>query len=166
METKKRSKTILLIFFALSLAGQGCDYARMYDTEYVSTYEELPPEAPSGTVPVTGGMEWIRQAAPASLRNPLPSDAATARRGEWVYANFCIHCHGPQADGRGTVGQSFSPLPADLRSAAIRKQSDGELFAKIILGFRRHPPLAGTISPEEAWLSVIFIRSPESGRGK
>jgi hypothetical protein len=70
-----------------------------------------------------------------------------------------------KADGNGTVGQSFAPLPANLRDAGVQKQSDGELFAKITLGFRRHPPLASTVSDGDRWAVVNYIQSMKKKSG-
>jgi hypothetical protein len=41
----------------------------------------------------------------------------------------------------------------------VQKQSDGELFVKISLGFGRHPPLANTVSEPDRWAVVNYIRS-------
>jgi hypothetical protein len=57
------------------------------------------------------------------------------------------------------VGQSFTPLPTDLTSRVTLAQKDGELYAKIRLGFRRHPVLFTTVSAEDAWAVIIYVRS-------
>jgi mono/diheme cytochrome c family protein len=98
------------------------------------------------------------------LRNPLPRNEDILDQGKEAYRYFCIQCHGPLADGHGTVGQSFAPLPADLKDKSVQSQSDGELFKKIGLGFRRHPPLATTVSEEDRWAVVHFIRGLEKGK--
>lgn len=153
------------VAIAATLAGlvflfQGCDYARMKDQESVRTYEAEMPPAPQGTIPVTGGIAVLRSEKPAGMRNPLPSTPATLERGRTAYGYFCIMCHGPNLDGKGTVGQSFAPLPTDLRSTYVRRQDDGNLFGKISLGYRRHPPLAHTASAEDRWAVITYIRSP------
>jgi hypothetical protein len=38
-------------------------------------------------------------------------------------------------------------------------QSDGELYAKIRLGFRRHPLLYSTISENDTWAVIVYLRS-------
>ena len=156
------SKKILIptCFFLLLWAG-GCNYERMYDQEAIRTYATSIPEAPQGTVPVGGGIEILKRRDPASLKNPLPDNPDSVERGKEAYAYFCIQCHGPRADGKGTVGQSFAPLPTSLKDAAVQGQGDGELFFKISLGFRRHPPLASTVSPEDRWAAIRYIRSLE-----
>jgi mono/diheme cytochrome c family protein len=148
------------IFFCaiLALSPVGCDYARMNDQESLRTYESAMPGMPAGTIPIQGGMEQLKTAAPASLRNPLPSTADSREQGEKAYRYFCIQCHGPQADGKGTVGQSFAPLPSNLKDNAVQRQTDGELFIKISLGFHRHPPLGTTVSEDDRWATIAYIR--------
>jgi hypothetical protein len=67
------------------------------------------------------------------------------------YGYFCVMCHGPKADGDITVGQSFYPLPANLASTYVQKQSDGELFDKIYFGFR------GTRSLSIPWQAMTAV---------
>jgi mono/diheme cytochrome c family protein len=149
----------LVIVFFLLPALWGCDYARMNDQESVRTYKKEIPEMPSDTIPITGGLKVLSSANPKDLKNPVPYTQESVDQGKEAYSYFCVQCHGPKADGNGTVGQSFAPLPANLRDAGVQKQSDGELFVKISLGFRRHPPLASTVSEPDRWAVVNYIRS-------
>jgi hypothetical protein len=137
----------------------GCDYARMRNQEDVRTYEKEMPAMDSRAIPGQGGYNVLVNADPAELKNPLPLNPETVHRGWLAYAYFCIHCHGPYADGNGTVGQSFAPLPSNLKDPAVQDQSDGELYSKILLGFGRHPVLYTTVSEQDAWAAVNYIRS-------
>ncbi len=137
----------------------GCDYARMNNQESVKTYKKKMPLMDVRTVPVQPGYQFLSHANPAALKNPLPGDSKTIEQGGLAYTYFCIQCHGPKADGNGTVGQSFAPLPSNLRGANVQSQSDGQLFSKILLGFGRHPNLYTTVSEEDAWTIVHYIRS-------
>ena len=143
----------------LLLAIWGCDYARMNDQESVRTYKKEIPEMPPETIPITGGLQILSSANPKNLKNPLPYSQKSVERGKETFLYFCVHCHGPKADGNGTVGQSFSPLPTNLADLDVQKQGDGELFSKISLGFARHPPLASTVSEPDRWAVVNYIRS-------
>jgi len=142
-----------------SLFLLGCNYERMYDQESVRTYKTAIPDMPEGTVPTKGGIQQLKKADPKALKNPLVSNSDSVAQGEETYKYFCIQCHGPQGDGKGTVGQSFAPLPSNLRDARVHEQTDGELFVKISLGFRRHPPLGDTVSEEDRWATIVYIRS-------
>ena len=156
---------ILTVFYTLFVLATltGCDYGRMYDQDSVKTYERKMPTADSRTIPVKDGFQALKAADPRALLNPIPYSQPSVTYGKQAYAYFCIQCHGPRADGRGTVGQSFAPLPADLSSPTVQTQTDGELYAKIRLGFKRHPQLFTTVSDEETWAVVNYIRSLKGG---
>jgi mono/diheme cytochrome c family protein len=48
----------------------------------------------------------------------LPRDGRDAAvfRGGTVYANYCVTCHGLNADGAGRAARLYNPRPANLRS--------------------------------------------------
>jgi mono/diheme cytochrome c family protein len=155
-----RSRYAALVVVALfGITLSGCDYGRMYDQDVVKTYGRKMPEMDARTVPVRDGFQALVTADPKRLKNSLQYSKSSIEQGALSYSYYCIHCHGPKADGNGTVGQSFVPLPTDLLSSGVQSQGDGELYAKIRLGFKRHPQLFTTVSDEDAWAVVIYIRS-------
>lgn len=151
-----------VVFVGIVLALQllcACDYARMRDDEALQTYQSALPEMPKKTIPVTGGTEILRTSNPDDLKNPVPLTQESVLMGKERYGFYCIQCHGPEAEGYGTVGQSFAPLPTNLKSPVVQDQSDGMLYYKISLGYNRHPPLAETVSPEHRWAIINYMRS-------
>ncbi len=74
---------------------------------------------------------------------------------------YCVHCHGRHHDGLGTVGQSFAPLPGDLRSARVQTLPAGRIFHEISYGIPdgRQPALATTISLTDRWRIIAFVKS-------
>jgi mono/diheme cytochrome c family protein len=156
--TWTRVKVTLLVLFALILFC-ACDYGRMYDQDVIKTYGEKMPEMDARTIPVQDGFQQLLNADPQTLKNPLPNSKESAEQGSQVYSYYCVQCHGPKANGNGTVGQSFVPLPADLTSQPVQEQTDGELYSKIRLGFKRHPGLFTTVAEKDTWAVVIYIRS-------
>lgn len=156
--------TVRLLSFCLLAAvaaagAAGCNYGKMRDDEASQSYNDTFPQMPQRTLPAEGGIFAEKQADLSKLENALPPSAETIALGSERYRFYCGQCHGPRADGNGTVGQSFAPLPADLRSEAVQEQSDGELFYKIRFGFMRHPPLFSTASEEETWAVIRYLRS-------
>ena len=135
-----------------------CDYGRMKDDEAINTYQTSMPEMPGKTIPVDGGIQALREADPDELVILSPS-AKNPSAGKEAYGYYCIQCHGPQADGLGTVGQSFAPLPANLKEPNVQDQSDGNLFYRVSLGFNRHPPLWDTVAEDNRWAVINYIRS-------
>ena len=74
---------------------------------------------------------------------------------------FSNQCHGKNHDGNGPVGQSFRPVPTDLQGAKVQHQADGYLFYDISYGSPngRQPALATTVSVNERWQVVAYIKS-------
>jgi len=92
----------------------------------------------------------------------LPGDAQAVLRGQTVYTTFCRPCHGGDHDGNGTVGQSFTPLPVDLRSSRVQELMDGVLFQHISYGGGsdgRQPALATTLRIGDRWRVIAYIKS-------
>jgi mono/diheme cytochrome c family protein len=155
---------LLIVLFVLGLSG--CDYARMKEQEALQTYRTEMPMMPQGTVPVSGGFRITRGTNPGALRNPLVFSEASVDRGRIAYFYYCVMCHSPKADGNGTVGQSFYPLPTDLRGSSVQNQPEGKLFYTITFGLNRHPALGFMIDETDRWAIVHYIRSlPREPKG-
>ena len=140
-----------------------CDYGRFKDQEALRAYKVEIPQMPQGSIPVRDSIQILRESKPGDLHNPIVVSLESVAKGKERYGYFCVMCHGPKADGNGTVGQSFYPLPANLASPSVQKQSDGELFYKIYFGFRRHPQLIYTVAGDDRWLIINYIRSLGKG---
>jgi hypothetical protein len=140
-----------------------CDYGRFKDQEALRAYKVEMPAMPRGSIPVKDSIQILRTTKPQNLRNPISFTRESAEMGRERYGYFCVMCHGPKADGNGTVGQSFYPLPANLAGPYVQKQSDGELFYKIYFGFKRHPELIHTVAGDDRWLIINYIRSLGNG---
>jgi len=155
----KGSLVYVLAAFLLLQVLLGCDYARMKDDEAIQTYNASMPQMPQNTIPVKDSYVKLKKADPETLKNPVPYSPETVERGKEKYGYYCAQCHGPRGKGDGTVGQSFAPLPTDLSGNYVQQQSDGEIFYRTSFGFKRHPPLAYTVTEIDRWAVVIFIRS-------
>ena len=138
-------------------------YGRMRETPAVRPYEKPLLVMDPGTVSVTDPEAGYRPVVGYEIRSPiLPGDAQAIARGQVVYATFCKQCHGREYDGNGTVGQSFAPLPTDLRSPQVQELMDGVLFQHISYGSgseSRQPALATTIRIDDRWNVITYIRS-------
>jgi len=156
--TVRRRICCVMAMLVVVLALSGCDYARMKDDEAMQTYETRLPEMAKGAIPIYGGIEALRQSVPDELHNPVPMTMESVERGKERYSFYCAQCHGPMADGHGTVGQSFAPLPTNLTISDVQDQSDGQLFYNISLGINRHPPLAATVAVENRWAIINYLR--------
>ena len=135
-------------------------YGRMRETPAVRPHENPIPTMDKDVIPTDGGEAVFRVTGGKGLTSPLEHDAPeTLAAGKKAYFTYCVHCHGKNLDGLGTVGQSFNPLPKNLRSHQVLDQADGSLFYTTSYGKDRMPALATTISVEDRWAVVHFIRS-------
>ena len=153
---------VYVAYEALMYYDNNFRYGRMRETPAVRPHEDPLLNMAPGIVPVNGGEARYRAAAVADLKSPLDSSLPLViTRGKAVYLTFCAQCHGYDYDGNGTVGQSFQPLPTDLRSSEVQAKLDGELFKSVSYGVPggRQPPLQTTITIEDRWHVVAFVKS-------
>lgn len=166
-------KKILVLFVFALVATSGAilllqhidNYAaagRMRETPGVRPHEEPTRPMEAGIVPVSGGEALFRVTPADELVSPLKlNDPAVIEKGGKLYVIYCAQCHGPNYDGNGTVGQSFAPLPTDLRSAKVQSLSPGAHFKEISYGIPkgRQPALATSIAVLDRWRIVAFVKS-------
>lgn len=153
---------ILAIYNALIYYDNNFRYGRMRETPAVRPYEEPLLVEEAGLVPINGGEAIYRVSAGIDLTPPLNmAQPAVIDRGKAVYRIYCAQCHGYNYDGKGTVGQSFAPLPTDLRSAKVQDSPAGVLFKSVSYGVPdgRQPPLHTTIGVEDRWKVVAYVKS-------
>ena len=153
---------VFIVYQSLIYYDNNFRYGRMRETPVVREHEEPLLIMEAGLVPVRGGEAPLRAAKDEKLRSPHPlNDPGIIQAGKTGYFTFCAQCHGPNHDGKGTVGQSFSPLPTDIRSAKVQALPDGVHFKEISYGIPdgRQPPLATTIPVLDRWRIVAYVKS-------
>jgi hypothetical protein len=153
---------ILAVYHALIYYDNNFRYGRMRETPAVRPYEEPLLIKEAGLVPVNGGEAIYRVSAGVDIKSPIDmAQPAVIARGKAVYLIYCAQCHGHNYDGSGTVGQSFAPLPTDLRSAKVQGSPAGVLFQNVSYGVPggRQPPLHATIAVEDRWKVVAYVKS-------
>lgn len=96
--------------------------------------------------------------AMAALVNPLPRTAEVIGRGQRVYLNTCVVCHGPRGDGQGSIVPLF-PQPPVLFSDKVRDWPDSRIFHVITRGQNLMPSYASIILPEDRWAVVHYVRA-------
>jgi mono/diheme cytochrome c family protein len=92
------------------------------------------------------------------LENPLPRTTEVILRGQRVYANTCVVCHGPKGDGQGYIVPIY-PMPPQLYSDKVRRWTDGRLFHVITRGQNLMPSYASQIVPGDRWAVVHYVRA-------
>ena len=153
---------VLAAYHALMYYDNNFRYGRMRETPAVRPYEEPLLIRDIGLVPINGGEAIYRVSAGTDIPPPIDmARPAIIERGNAVYLIYCAQCHGYNYDGNGTVGQSFAPLPTDLRSAKVQDSPAGVLFKNVSYGIPdgRQPPLHATITVDDRWKVVAFVKS-------
>ena len=156
------STVLLIAWGALTAYDELLSVGRMWHTPAIKPHEKPIPVMAAGSVPLKGGEAMYRAASADALQPPFPLNGADViQAGKTAYANYCVHCHGKNFDGYGTVGQSFAPPPGDLRSEKIQTLSEGALFKEISYGIPggRQPALATTVSVEDRWNVIGYVKS-------
>ena len=135
---------------------------RMWQTPAIKPYENPIPVMAAGSMPINGGEALFRAVAPETITPPFAlTEPEAIASGRTAYQYYCIHCHGKNFDGYGTVGQSFAPPPGDLRSKRVQSMPEGVLFKEISYGIPggRQPALATTVAVNDRWHAIAYVKS-------
>jgi mono/diheme cytochrome c family protein len=103
--------------------------------------------------------DWVAPPREARKANPLPDDQATIDKGKAVFTAQCLTCHGETGVGNGPGAKDLPKHPGDLTSRGVQDQSDGSLFWKISTGRTPMTAFQGTLSAEERWQVIRFVRT-------
>jgi mono/diheme cytochrome c family protein len=152
----------LIVWGVITVYDNNMQVGRMWETPAIRPHEQPIPVMDGNTVPFNGGEITLRRTDPAAMAAPFDlTPQAVIAAGQMGYKRFCIQCHGKIYDGWGTVGQSFTPLPGDLRSEKVQSMPVGQLFHEVSYGLPkgRQPALASTIEVKDRWRIIGFIKS-------
>ncbi len=91
----------------------------------------------------------------------LAATTEDLQRGEFIYRERCLECHGVAGKGDGIKAPFLSPRPGSLVSAATSAKSDSELL-RIIAKGKKHtamPSWDGILSADDQAAVLQYIRS-------
>jgi mono/diheme cytochrome c family protein len=103
-------------------------------------------------------------------KNPLADTPETRADGKEAFSHYCVACHGNDGQNTGVpfAGHISPPIPS-LASPDVQSYSDGQLKSILDNGIEPSvmPGSKGTLSDEELWSIVLFIRHlpPEGSQG-
>jgi mono/diheme cytochrome c family protein len=162
-----RYTTVLLLIFA---AGRSAAFPwdkDMVDQPSMKPQESVAPASPGG-VPVEGGETlpapeteagmFAAKDAAAVIENPVPATPDSIARGEELYRNTCLVCHGAEGRGDGPVGLVFEPVPVDLNDAYTQDQADGQIFFTLTRGRVAMPFYRDTLTQRQRWDVINYLR--------
>ncbi|NBW53899.1 MAG: cytochrome c [Betaproteobacteria bacterium] len=92
--------------------------------------------------------------------NPYHGSLESVVRGEQIWGQYCLSCHGPDAVGDGPASALLPKRPKDLTMIAPSPLfPDGIVAYRIAFGKNTMPAWHDTLSSEQIWDLVSFIRS-------
>lgn len=102
--------------------------------------------------------QWQAPSGAINRPNPVHADEVSIERGERVYRQYCVACHGKSGRGDGPFAERLITEPPDLTTLP-RDRTDGELAWKIARGNNPMPGWENILKEEEIWDIVNYIRS-------
>jgi len=87
---------------------------------------------------------------------PFVFTSVTIKSGEQIFNTNCKSCHGDP--GKGNYAK-LNPIPKDPASPEYQKNTDGEMFFILSNGRGLMPNFVNTLSEEQRWQVISFIRS-------
>ena len=106
--------------------------------------------------PLLMGQDWPVPAEDAAMENPTAYTLQNVKSGRSVYTRNCKSCHGDPGKNNPLA---LVPLPVDITSERMQANTEGALFYKISNGKGVMPPFHSTLSEEDRWMLVNFIKN-------
>jgi mono/diheme cytochrome c family protein len=103
--------------------------------------------------------KWAAPAAEARKKNPVAVNESSLAAGQKIYLKRCLACHGKTGNGDGPDAVDLGIHPAKLSDAAVREETDGELFWKITVGKKPMPNYGSRLSPADRWNVINYLRT-------
>ena len=156
--------TLIIVLAGTALSAYTLTLMRnMYEGPVVLPQTRPVLAPPDGTVPVEGPQIFDRIEARDRLSNPLPASPEVLAEGAELYHIYCALCHGPNAEGDGQLAEYYRRMP-DLSAPYIQNYADGWLYSILREGGFNMPPLAESLSVDERWALVHYMRTFEAER--
>ena len=114
---------------------------------------------------LTAQEAWPVPEEARAMENPVPLTDEALAAGAEAYGARCASCHGDTGKGDGKATRFIRPAPADISTTEARdRMTDGEIFYKITEGKKPMPGMARTLSDEERWQVVHYLRTLQPPR--
>ena len=109
-------------------------------------------------------------ATPASFhRTPIGSSVESIARGQQLYAQYCVACHGADGRGQGPLAAAQAVWPPNLAGPLLWRRADGDLLWHVLHGMRgpsgatTMPAFAGKLGDADAWALIDFMKALAAG---
>lgn len=190
MRNKKITYTLSAGFLAIGLVGflsscnddpkhPGYEYMPdMYRSPSYETYSPNPVFKDSMTAqkPVEGTLARGKafpypypntpegyEKAGAELKSPLAKTSENLAEGKRLYENFCIHCHGAEGDGNGTMVQNgkFPKVPSYFEQ--LKDLPEGKMFHTVTYGKNLMGSHASQLDAQQRWKVIQYVQQLQKG---
>ncbi|MEJ2114051.1 MAG: c-type cytochrome [Flavobacteriaceae bacterium] len=102
---------------------------------------------------------WKAPGKYIKMENPFANAADDDNIGRILYSKHCKSCHGKNGKGDGTKAESIDTPIGDFSDDSFKKQTDGSIYYKTIVGRDDMPSFEKKINDEEErWLLVNYLR--------
>lgn len=105
------------------------------------------------------GDEWVAPARVAKKKNPIEANEASLAKGKAVWTKECASCHGDKGKGDGPAVKDLEKKPEDVTLPKILSQTDGALFWKITEGRKPMASYEKTLTEEDRWHVINYLRT-------
>lgn len=168
---------VLLLFMACDYDRNTTGWAYADDMDNSTAYETYsdnpvledgmtmqPPVAgtiPRGMIPYPyEKTDEDRAQAAAILENPLELNPFNIERGKQQYNVYCMHCHGENGNGQGSLytSKKYGYPPASLLSDKMTMNNEAEIYHVITVGFGVMGEHGSLIRPDDRWRIAMYVK--------
>lgn len=111
------------------------------------------------------GANWEAPDEANAQNSPFPITADVELKGGKLYSLYCRTCHGENGLGDGAAGSGLDPKPANFHRKKVQSQSNGAIFYKLSTGRGAMPAFKNSLSEEQRWQLVSYIRKLPNIKG-
>jgi mono/diheme cytochrome c family protein len=102
---------------------------------------------------------WVAPEDAKKVKNPVPTTQESLAAGEQLFTDNCVLCHGEKGMGDGPGAKTIKVKPANFTDPKLQaSETDGSLFWKMTNGRGPMPSWRDTLSDQERWQLVGYIR--------
>lgn len=143
-------------------ADKRVERQRFWKKKAIKAYEAGPDE----------NVKWLHVHVPPGWRKvptPYPATPAGLARGQKIYQDFCLGCHGPVGDGMGPAQPYLYPPPLNFTLLKGRGISGGIIYYQIMNGITgtAMPYFKRELESQKIWevgdfVAVFFINQSDA----
>jgi mono/diheme cytochrome c family protein len=99
------------------------------------------------------------EAAGKDLKSPLEKSQVNLDEGKRLYTNYCVHCHGGEGKGDGSIVANGKFPPPPSYSGPLKDLVEGKMFHTITYGKNLMGAHASQVNQTERWKIIMYIQT-------